>query len=359
MFRELGLHIDASSDFEVERAIAGGIRAGRDPAHLADAVAAARRARPAAASSTTRAPLHQLDSFGRVAPGREVSVRMNPGLGTGSTKRTNTGGPASSFGIWHEYLDEVKAIAERHRLRITRLHSHVGLRHRPRDLEALHPDDARARGEAARRGAPSTWAAGSRWGACPRSRRSISPTWARTCARSSWPSRPGTAGASASRSSPARTSSRDAGAVVASCIDVVDTGRERLPVRQARHRHDRGHAPVALRRPAPDRRPRPGTARRPRSSSWDRAASRATSSRRRRAIPRRSRPAGCRGPRSATWSWSSGAGAYCAAMSTINYNSYPHAPEVHAGAGRHPAPAPAPPGARGGLGRRGLRGGPG
>ena len=28
---------------------------------------------------------------------------MNPGLGSGGTNRTNTGGPASSFGIWHEH----------------------------------------------------------------------------------------------------------------------------------------------------------------------------------------------------------------------------------------------------------------
>src|SRR5262249_61338939 len=47
--------------------------------------------------------LHQLEQFGHVARGREVSVRMNPGLGSGSTNRTNTGGPASSFRIWHEY----------------------------------------------------------------------------------------------------------------------------------------------------------------------------------------------------------------------------------------------------------------
>ena len=40
---------------------------------------------------------------------------MNPGLGSGATNRTNTGGPASSFGIWHEYLDDVKRIAERYR----------------------------------------------------------------------------------------------------------------------------------------------------------------------------------------------------------------------------------------------------
>src|SRR5262249_4973667 len=41
-------------------------------------------------------------------------------------KRTNTGGPASSFGIWHESQGEVATIARRYRLRISRLHSHVG-----------------------------------------------------------------------------------------------------------------------------------------------------------------------------------------------------------------------------------------
>ena len=70
--------------------------------------------------------LHQLEAFGRAAHGQSVSVRMNPGLGSGSTNRTNTGGPASSFGIWHEHLGEVKAIAERFDVKITRLHSHIG-----------------------------------------------------------------------------------------------------------------------------------------------------------------------------------------------------------------------------------------
>ena len=152
--------------------------------------------------------LHQLDSFGQVAPGSEVSVRMNPGLGTGSTKRTNTGGPASSFGIWHEYLDEVKTIAERHRLRITRLHSPRRLGHRPGDLEALHPDDARAGGEAARgeRRQPRRRLQGGAHarGADGRSRRR-GRARARGAPRLPGPRRPAR---SVSRSSPARTSSR-------------------------------------------------------------------------------------------------------------------------------------------------------
>src|SRR5207248_1131320 len=36
------------------------------------------------------------------------------------------GGPASSFGIWHAYLDEAKALAARHRLAIRGLHTHIG-----------------------------------------------------------------------------------------------------------------------------------------------------------------------------------------------------------------------------------------
>src|SRR5262249_28033374 len=67
--------------------------------------------------------LHQLDAIGRAAPGQAIGVRLNPGLGSGSTKRANTGGPSSSFGIWHEYLGGGKAIAERHRLTLRTLHT--------------------------------------------------------------------------------------------------------------------------------------------------------------------------------------------------------------------------------------------
>ena len=59
-------------------------------------------------------------------PGSKVGVRFNPGLGSGGTQRTNVGGPASSFGIWHEYADEVKAIAGKHDLKIFRIHTHIG-----------------------------------------------------------------------------------------------------------------------------------------------------------------------------------------------------------------------------------------
>ena len=53
-------------------------------------------------------------------------MRLNPGLGSGGTNRTNTGGPASSFGIWHEYLPDVQRIAAQYDLTIDRIHSHIG-----------------------------------------------------------------------------------------------------------------------------------------------------------------------------------------------------------------------------------------
>src|SRR6185503_10820263 len=125
LFRDLGLHIDASSDFEVERAIRAGYRP--DQIQLTSQMPSRRLAEHVKRGVLFNAcSLYQLEQFGKVAPGGSLSVRLNPGLGSGGTNRTNTGGPASSFGIWHEHRDEVKRIARQHSLRIDRFHSHIG-----------------------------------------------------------------------------------------------------------------------------------------------------------------------------------------------------------------------------------------
>ena len=59
-------------------------------------------------------------------PGEEVSVRINPGLGSGHSNRTNVGGPSSSFGIWHEHLDALFSTAKEYGLRLTGMHTHIG-----------------------------------------------------------------------------------------------------------------------------------------------------------------------------------------------------------------------------------------
>ena len=79
LFRELGLHVDASSDYEVERALRAGFAPERDPAHLADAVAAAGGARPARACSSTPARSTSSRRSASVAPGRERVGADEPG----------------------------------------------------------------------------------------------------------------------------------------------------------------------------------------------------------------------------------------------------------------------------------------
>jgi diaminopimelate decarboxylase len=125
LFLDLGLHIDASSEHEVERAVRAGFPAQKvqltsqfPPKHLRSLVMMGVR--------FNACSLHQLEQFGKAFPGSECSLRVNPGLGSGSTNRTNVGGPGSSFGIWHEHLEEAKTLAAAHTVRLTGLHTHIG-----------------------------------------------------------------------------------------------------------------------------------------------------------------------------------------------------------------------------------------
>lgn len=125
IFLAEGLCVDASSAWEAEHAIKEGVPAERislssqEPGQqAADLIRQGVRFHACS--------LRQLTLYGEGFPGTEVGVRLNPGLGTGSTNRTNTGGPASSFGIWHEYLPQVREIAAKHDLRIRKVHTHIG-----------------------------------------------------------------------------------------------------------------------------------------------------------------------------------------------------------------------------------------
>ena len=124
-----GLHIDASSGHEVERAMDLDKGAGVP----ADQIQLTAQQLPNNLEDLVRkgvlfnaCSLHQLETYGQLFPGCEVSVRVNPGLGSGHNNRTNTGGHLASFGIWHEHLDQVYATAAAHNLHITGLHSHIG-----------------------------------------------------------------------------------------------------------------------------------------------------------------------------------------------------------------------------------------
>jgi diaminopimelate decarboxylase len=87
LFRGLGLHIDASSDHEVQRALRAGFAP--DSIQLTSQYPSARLAEWVALGMRFNAcSLHQLAIYGRANPGGTVSVRINPGLGSGGTKRT-------------------------------------------------------------------------------------------------------------------------------------------------------------------------------------------------------------------------------------------------------------------------------
>ena len=112
LFDSMGLHFDASSAFEVERAMLAGIKPERIslssqqlPENLAHL--------NALGVKYNACSLRQLEEFGKSVPSGEVGVRINPGLGSGGTNRTNVGGPASSFGIWHEYIPRIFEISKK------------------------------------------------------------------------------------------------------------------------------------------------------------------------------------------------------------------------------------------------------
>jgi diaminopimelate decarboxylase len=325
VFRDLGLHIDASSDHEVERALRAGFPA--STIQLTSQLPSPRLAEHLARGVLVNAcSLHQLETLGRLAPGREVSVRMNPGLGTGSTKRTNTGGPASSFGIWHEYLGDVQTLAERHDLRITRLHSHVGSGTDPEvwkrctrmtlDLAAKLPDVQRV-----------NLGGGFKVGRMA-GERSVDLADVGAHVRDellAFRDRDGRA--LHLEIEPGTFLVANAGAVVATCVDVVDTGRDgylfakldtgmtevtRPSLYGAQHPIEvladgREEADVVFVGPCCESgdilTPAPGD-------------------------PEALAPRRVRRPQIGDLVLVGGAGAYCAAMSTIAYNSYPQAPEI-------------------------------
>jgi diaminopimelate decarboxylase len=68
----------------------------------------------------------QLERYGRINPGGEVTVRINPGIGAGHHKKVVTGGKKTKFGIEIRFIDEVKKILKKYNLKITGINQHIG-----------------------------------------------------------------------------------------------------------------------------------------------------------------------------------------------------------------------------------------
>jgi len=70
--------------------------------------------------------LSELDRFGKMFPGQEVSVRLSPNIGVGEFDKTTTGQNESKFGIVFDDFEEVRNICNKYNLHLFGIHCHLG-----------------------------------------------------------------------------------------------------------------------------------------------------------------------------------------------------------------------------------------
>lgn len=70
--------------------------------------------------------LHPLEKHPEVFAGREVFLRLDPGLGKGHHKHVRTAGASSKFGLSAGDIDRAIALTREHGVKVTGLHVHIG-----------------------------------------------------------------------------------------------------------------------------------------------------------------------------------------------------------------------------------------
>ena len=70
--------------------------------------------------------LDMLPQLAAVSPGVSLTLRLNPGFGSGFAPGVTTGGEASKHGIWHTELEGALQLARSHGLTVDGLHLHIG-----------------------------------------------------------------------------------------------------------------------------------------------------------------------------------------------------------------------------------------
>ncbi|MEE9603723.1 MAG: diaminopimelate decarboxylase [Thermoguttaceae bacterium] len=130
LIRRGGALVDAVSAAEIRRALAAGYSTEGEPPPL---VFTADVFDHEALDLCVQRDVHvncgspdMIDQLGRRAPGRCITLRINPGFGHGHSRKTNTGGKQSKHGIWHEQVAACLARAKTYDLTISGLHMHIG-----------------------------------------------------------------------------------------------------------------------------------------------------------------------------------------------------------------------------------------
>ncbi len=130
LLREAGVMVDAVSLGEIERALKAGYQPGtaaHEIVFTADIIDEPTLARvlelgiPVNCGSPD-----MLRQVGAARRGHPVWLRINPGFGHGHSRKTNTGGPYSKHGIWHDELEACVRLVEEYGLHLVGLHMHIG-----------------------------------------------------------------------------------------------------------------------------------------------------------------------------------------------------------------------------------------
>ncbi len=130
LVRRSGVMVDAVSAGEIRRAWAAGYASHGDPPPL---VYTADIFDEESLDLVRSHDIHvnagspdMIEQLGAVAPGRNITLRINPGFGHGHSQKTNTGGEQSKHGIWHEQLEHCLRRVDHHGLAVTGVHMHIG-----------------------------------------------------------------------------------------------------------------------------------------------------------------------------------------------------------------------------------------
>ena len=130
LLRSEGVMVDAVSLGEIERALHAGFEPGTEAEEIvftADIIDAATLARVI----ELRIPVNcgspdMIAQVGAASPGHPIWLRLNPGFGHGHSRKTNTGGPSSKHGIWHDELEACLRLVDHYELKLVGLHMHIG-----------------------------------------------------------------------------------------------------------------------------------------------------------------------------------------------------------------------------------------
>lgn len=130
LVRRHGVLVDSVSAGEIHRAMAAGYTAGGDPPEIVyTADIFDRDALDLVVQHNIEVNVgspDMINQLGDVAPGRNITMRINPGFGHGHSQKTNTGGEQSKHGIWHEQVDDCLRRADQYGLGVTGIHMHIG-----------------------------------------------------------------------------------------------------------------------------------------------------------------------------------------------------------------------------------------